>query len=477
MPLSKRDTVTSWHAGVWRSRGLRWGATVAAILGFSLIAMFGLMYWRSTVLLFDTLDRSVMEQLELLSARPPDLLPFLIKSRMNHQPTVITLAGLFDANGHPIVGDVTKIPDGIALTGHVQEVMAPGVPSEHWHAAGRRLADGRILIVARGADEILEVRADLIRGAAFGIIPAILLSLLGGAVVGVVTERRLRQINSVAESIIAGDLRERLPEKAGGDELDRLCAIVNRMLERLEEGVEALKGVGDNIAHDLRTPLTSVRARLERSQGLAGSDTLLGLSIGQSIHGVDQALSIVTALLRISDIRHVRRQSAFAAVDLAEILSETAESYRPVAEDKALTLVCSTTVQAVIIGDRQLLTEALVNLVDNAIKFTSAGGQVRIGLDGTPIHPIITVSDTGPGIPDEARSSVFTRFYRADTSRTTQGSGLGLSLVAEIMNLHGFAIELGENSPGCRIEIRCWRGSGQAPEQAAIGPAEPLRDQ
>ncbi len=445
---------------LWRSRGLRWGAAVAAVLGCSLMAMSGLMYWRGTALLFATLDRSVTEQLELLSARPPDLLPFMIESRMHHQPGVVTQVGLFDRDRRLVVGDVPAIPGGLVLNGDVQAIPAPDPPPEHWRAAGRHLPDGRILVVARGADEILNEQADLARDAAIGVIPAILLSLAGGALVGVTTERRLHRLNLVADRIIAGDLHERLPARPGGDELDRLCAIVNEMLERLEEGVAALGGVGEDIAHELRTPLTASRARLERSLELVGPDTAAGQLISQCLVGMDQALSIVTALLRISQIRHVRREAAFAAFDLAAVVRETAESFRPVAEDKGVRLTDTIAPAAAIVGDRQLILEAVVNLVDNAVKFTPAGGQVEVILGGTPARPVITVADTGPGIPVTSRSAVFERFYRADASRATPGSGLGLSLVAAVAKLHRFAITVEDNHPGCRVSLSCWPSAG-----------------
>ena len=441
---------------LWRSRGLRWGAVVAVILGASLISMSGLMYWRGTALLFATLDGSVTEQLELLGARPPDLLPFMIESRMHHQPAVVTQVGLFDGDGRLIVGDVPSIPGRLLLNGRVQAIAAPDPPPQYWRAAGRRLPNGRVLVVARGADEILQEQAGLARDAVIGIVPAILLSLTSGALIGVTTERRLHRLNLVADRIIAGDLRERLPARPGGDELDRLCAVVNQMLERLEEGVVALGGVGENIAHELRTPLTATRARLERSLALAGPETPAGRLINQSLIGVDQALSIVTALLRISQIRHVRREAAFAAFDLAEIVRETAESFQPVAEDKGVRLTCSVTTVATIVGDRQLVLEAVVNLVDNAVKFTPTGGQVDVTLSGTPDRPVITVADSGPGIPVAARSAVFERFYRADDSRTTPGSGLGLTLVAAVAKLHRFAISVEDNHPGCRVSLSCW---------------------
>jgi len=453
MPHRRADA----FAGLWRSHGVRWGVAVAALLGGSLLAMFGLMYWRSSVLLFETLDRSVLEQASLLAARPPEMLPFMISSRMNHQPAVLTRTGLFAADRTPVVGDIAAIPTELVLDRKIHEAVDPGDPASHWRAAGRTLPDGRILVVARASDEILQVRRDLVRGAIAGILPAILLSLGGGALAGIATERRLRALRSVAEQVIAGDLSRRLPVRSGGDELDRLCAIVNRMLERMEEAVGALQGVGENIAHDLRTPLTALRTRLERAMDMAGGETPLAQTIGQSIEGVDRALSIVTALLRIADIEHVRRESAFNWFDLGEIVVEVAEAYQPVAEEKGVGLTCAVLNPAAVRGDRQLLTEALVNLTDNAVKFTPPGGKIRMCLAVTPMGPAITIADTGPGIPPEARQAVFQRFHRGDASRTARGNGLGLSLVAAIAKLHGFSIRLGDAGPGCLAELRCWR--------------------
>jgi signal transduction histidine kinase len=442
----------------WRSRGLRWGVAVAGVLGCSLMAMFGLMYWRTSTLLFETLDRSVVEQLALLSARPPEMLSFMIASRMTGEPDVVTRVGLFDADRGPIVGDILEVPARIRLDGRARPILAPSLT--HWRAAGRVLPDGRILIVARDADEILGVQEDLVGGAIAGIVPAILLSLGAGALVGVATERRLRRLNAVAERIIAGELSERLPARADGDELDRLCVIVNRTLDRLEESVEALIGTGENIAHDLRTPLTALRARLERSVQLAAPETPLGQSIEKAILGVDQALSIVTALLRIAGIQNLHPESAFVRFDLAEIVRETVETYQPVADEKGVALDCMIATQATVRRDRQLLIEVLVNLVDNAVKFTPAGGRVSVVLKGWEDQPIVSVSDTGPGIPREARSAVFQRFYRGEASRTTHGNGLGLSLVAAVAKLHRFAVQLSDNEPGCRVDLLCWRTDG-----------------
>ena len=448
-----REIDTGRSPRLWGSRSFRWGAAVAGVLCVGLAGIFDLVYWHTSHLLIQNLDRSVLEQLSLLAARPPDLLPFMITSRMNGSPSIVTRVGLFGPDRTRIVGDIDEIPAGLTLDRQVRSVLAPGDPAVHWRASGGVLPGDRILIVAREEDQILDVQNSLIRAALLTILPTILVCLGCGVIVGIATERRLRQINEIAIRIISGHLNERLPERAHGDELDRLCAIVNRMLDRLEEGIDALQAVGENIAHDLRTPLTSLRARLERMS--EASDPAAAVRL--SVEGVDKALSIVTALLRISDIEHGKRAAGFAAVDLSELLFETAEAWRPVAEENGITFHCAASISVEIFGDRQLLIEAVVNLIDNALKFTPAGGQVSIAMEGTADRPIVIVSDNGPGIPVDARSSVFQRFYRGAASRSTGGSGLGLSMVAAVVRLHRFRIALSDNGPGCRFTLFCWR--------------------
>ncbi len=459
---------------ITRRTGFRWGIAAAGLLCLGSILLFGAVFWLASAGMMRTVDRSVLEQLELLSERPPDLLPFMISSRMQHLPRVITAVGLFDADRRFIVGNIDAVPGNLPLDETVHTLALPDEANGEPHrVAGKHLRDGQILVVARSLEDELEVRGDLLRAFALGLIPAVLLSLLAGALVGLRAQRRLVGLRASAERIMAGELQARLPARAGGDELDQTAIIVNSVLGRLEELVGALRAVGENIAHDLRSPLTWVRARLERARnGPITGDRVLPL-LDQSIEGIDQTLSIVTALLRIAEIEHVRRHAGFGTLDLAEIVRETAETYRPVAEEKRVALNADVTGPVPVRGDRDLLVEALVNLVDNAVKFTPPGGSVCVSLRGSAAQPVVRIADTGPGIAMEERDMVLRRFYRSDRSRGSRGSGLGLSLVAAVARLHRFMLRLDDARPGCIVELHCWENADASVIQAsrALGGA------
>jgi PAS domain S-box-containing protein len=222
----------------------------------------------------------------------------------------------------------------------------------------------------------------------------------------------------------------------------------------LEEALQEAKVVGDNIAHDLRTPLTRVRLRLERGREHASTLEELSAVADQAITGLDQALSTITALLRITEIEHSRRHEAFSEVQLAPLLREVGDLYEPIAEDKRVILRVEAPDGATVNGDRDLLFEAVTNLVDNAVKFTPEGGRVELALLHQEGETVIRVSDTGPGIPEFEREAVTQRFYRSDKSRNIKGLGLGLSMVAAIIKLHSFRLRISA-SPGCKAEIVC----------------------
>jgi signal transduction histidine kinase len=222
----------------------------------------------------------------------------------------------------------------------------------------------------------------------------------------------------------------------------------------MESLVGQLANVGNDIAHDLRTPLTRVRTTLERARENAQTLDELQVAADRAIDGLDKSLSIVTALLRIAAIEHGRRIVKFGAVDLAEIAAEAVELYGPMAETRNIQLYADFAENVSVTGDRDLLFEAVANLIDNAIKFTPDDGKIEVRVTRAGGHTVLRVRDTGPGIREEEREAVTRRFYRADKSRRTPGVGLGLSLVSAIAKLHGFRLVI-NGGPGCTIEILC----------------------
>ena len=220
----------------------------------------------------------------------------------------------------------------------------------------------------------------------------------------------------------------------------------------LEEALQEAKVVGDNIAHDLRTPLTRVRLRLERGREHASTLEEMRAVADQAITGLDQSLTTITALLRITEIEHSRRREGFSEVQVAPLVREVGDLYEPIAENKGITLWAEAPDEATVRGDRDLLFEAVANLVDNAVKFTPAGGRVELALLRHEGETVIRVSDSGPGIPEAEREAVTQRFYRSDKSRNIKGLGLGLSMVTAIVKLHGFRFTI-TAGPGCTAEI------------------------
>ena len=318
----------------------------------------------------------------------------------------------------------------------------------------RRMQNGDVLVIGRNVDEASEISHVVGQALALGLLPALCLCLLAGGWLSVRAEKRVEEVNQRVQRIIAGDLKERLPQRNVDEPFSKLAVIVNGMLDEMETMINALAGVGNDIAHDLRTPLTSARLALERGRTNATSLEQLQAGVDKAITGIDQSLTIVTALLRLAEIENSRRSAGFSSVPLHEMLREVCDIYEPIAENKNIALRVHVDQNLNVRGDRDLLVEAVANLVDNAIKFTPEGGRVDLGLLRDDGKTIVGVTDTGPGISDEEHEAVLRRFYRSDKMRNTPGVGLGLNLVAAIVKLHGFRLAI-HPGPGGRLEIIC----------------------
>ncbi len=265
--------------------------------------------------------------------------------------------------------------------------------------------------------------------------------------------RRMDAITNTCQAIINGRLTDRIATPGTNDELGRLAAVINTMLDRISALIESIRQISTDIAHDLRTPLTRLRHRLELIRSETATVTDYEAAVDDVIRNTEQLLSTFAALLRIGQIEGTGAHLSICRVNIQELATTLAEIYRPAAEDQGHFLEVAEGSVAEVMGDRELLSQLFANLIENAIAHTPAGIRIGIVVVQTLDTVSVIVEDEGPGIPAEEREKVFGRFYRLERSRSTPGSGLGLSLVAAIVRIHHATIELADNEPGLRIVI------------------------
>lgn len=308
----------------------------------------------------------------------------------------------------------------------------------------------------------------------------LVLGIGGGFVMSRNMLRRIEAINAGAEHVMRGEVKHRMPVTGSGDEFDRLASNLNAMLDEIERLMGSVRQVTINIAHDLRSPLTRMKQRLEEALSETADADSRRNAVEQAVAETDQLLATFNAMLSIADAESGAGRTEMGPVDLASLAADVAELYEPLVEDNGLVFETDIGGPATVTGNRHLLFQALANLVDNAVKYGASGGRIRLGL--RPVGPLggpeLTVADRGPGIPAADRERVLERFVRLDASRSTPGNGLGLSLVAAIVRLHGARLDLEDNEPGLRIAIRF---RGPLPAGASARPerrnatTEPVR--
>lgn len=457
------------------SSAFRRVAAVSAAFCLAAFLLFAFIYWQTAVFETRRIDNLVEQQSATIAQAPTEQILWAVNTGIEHDLHRVTFAAVFDPAGNLVAGNLQRLPAALPLDGQPHRLGAAELDpmrsnDEPVIVVGRRLPDGRALVLGRSIDQLSELRAIVTRALALGVIPAVVLALGFGMLLGHRTNLRIKTMQMVLDRVRRGHLVERLPTCDSGRDFDKLAISVNHMLGELERLLNELHDVGNSIAHDLRTPLSRVRAQLERARRVCSTREELAQAVDRAVVGLDQASGIITALLRIAQIEHTQRGASFEPVDLAEMVQEVLELYGPIAEAKRICARLALNPVPVVQADRDLLFEAVANLVDNAIKFTPENGQVELALLNTPAGPLVQVSDTGPGIAPEHRLQVFTRFHRLDKSRHVPGSGLGLSLVQAVVRMHGFSILLsGEAGQGCIARLLC------KPEHTATPATSSLR--
>jgi signal transduction histidine kinase len=322
----------------------------------------------------------------------------------------------------------------------------------------RRDLPGLRLLVGRDESERVQLRLLLTEGVAWSLGAVLLFAGAGAALIRRALQARIGPAVATALGIAGGDLTHRVPLSGQGDEFDRLGASMNDMLDRIAALMSGLRGVSDAIAHDLRTPIARARAKMEESLTTASGEAELRAAMEEGIADLDNITRVFQALLRIAEAEAGARRAAFAPLDLPEVLRDAAEFYEAMAEARDQRLETALPEHLPMIGDRDLLLQAVANLLDNAIKFTPPGGVIRLAARDTRSKIEISVSDSGPGLSREDREQALDRFFRADASRNMPGSGLGLSLVRAVAQLHAGEVLLvdatpGADPPGLRVVI------------------------
>ena len=365
-----------------------------------------------------------------------------------------------------IAGNLASWPSSVTTVnqGYELPVMRAGMKSL---ATVQRyeLPGGFHLLIGRDVQVRAQLRKMLTDALLWAAVVVILMATVGALVIRNLFRRTLANISATSIAIAGGDFAQRVKLTGRGDEFDQVAEVINDMLDRIGRLMDGVRQVSNAIAHDLRTPITRARARLEDAALHAESADDLRAAIERATIDLDGIVGVFQALLRIAEIEAGSRRSLFARLDLTPLLREVAELYGAVAEERGIVLRLETPDAVPAYGDRAMIHQAIANLVDNAVKFSPDGGTVRLVALVTATV-LITVEDQGPGIPLADREKATDRFYRGESARSTPGSGLGLSLVLAVAHLHGGTLRLEDNRPGLRAIL-----SLPLPEATEVRPA------
>jgi signal transduction histidine kinase len=445
-----------------RSSTFKLALIAIGTFGVIVSAIFSYVYLSTAAYVRGRSDRAITtEYLGLQGAYGQsgrDGLALLIQQRVADRSFAGNVYLLVDPSLAPLAGNLKAWPSTAAAASGWTEFRAEQPPD----AANRpllramleTLPNGDRLLVGSDISD-LDRFTDRIKIAV--ILGIALIFMLAGVASILVTRRtvgRIESINATSRAIMLSGLDKRIPLRGTHDEWDRVAENLNLMLDRIETLMGEVKQVSDNVAHDLRTPLTRMRGRLEKAYHgprIGEDDQSL---IGDTIADLDAVLRIFSSLTRIAQIEAQARKGAFRTVNLVEITSEVVELYDAAAEQDGTRLTITGDHEVLVSGDRDLIFDAIANLVDNAIKHGRAGGEVVVTNETIDGQPVVSIADDGPGIPIDQCEHVFKRFYRLEQSRYTPGNGLGLSLVAAVARLHGARIELLDNAPG--LKLRLW---------------------
>ena len=447
---------------ILRTQAFRIVAIYLAIFALSAFALVAFVYW-STARVLDretdaTIEAEVTGLVEQYQRLPFSTFTDVIigRSVRGDQGNLYLLAN----NDHRVIAgnldswpQISAVENGLVEFSYERRI---GNATQLRRARGQvfMLVQGFYLLVARDVDERRQLESVFQTALLWGTGVMILLGLAGGFLISRRVLARLDIINRTSGHIIEGDLSQRVPVRARGDEFDDLAQNLNRMLDRIERLLHGIREVSDNVAHDLRSPLNRLRNRLELAAMRQPPDSETARDIDAAVQETDRLIGTFNSLLLIAEAEAGSVRESMQELSLRDLIEGVGELYGPLAEEKNLRFsVVIPTEGAVIRGNRNLVSQALANLVDNAIKYAPGGGSVAVELENHGSDSVLVVADHGPGIPAEDRERVTQRFVRLESSRNSPGTGLGLSLVAAVARLHEATLTFEDNHPGLRATL------------------------
>ena len=457
-----------------RSASLRFAALYGMLFAASSLALVLFFWWATAGVLDRQVEAAIDADAQFLAERwKTEGLPALImtvQERLAENVDDDAIYMLNDPLGRKVAGNMQHWPEAVTESGGFYEL-------DVMRAGTRSLADvrqyelpgGFRLLVGRDVRGRVELRELLTNTLLWSVVLVAGLAGIGVFLVRRLFTRMVADVSATADAIAGGDLTPRVRRTGRGDEFDRMAESINNMLERIARLMDGVRQVSNAIAHDLRTPITRARARLEDAAEHAGSELELRAAVERAVADLDGVTAVFQALLRIAEIEAGARRSAFSDVDLGPLLADLGELYGAPAEERGLQLMLDVPDTLTVQGDRELIQQAVANLLDNAIKFSPGDARIRLAARAEGRQARISISDEGPGIPEADRGRAAERFFRGEQARSTPGSGLGLALVQAVAMLHEGALVLEDARPGLRAVLTLQAQSARtaAAKQAA----------
>jgi signal transduction histidine kinase len=439
---------------VFRTSAFRLTLLYAGIFCASFIALFAIIYWSTARYMDRQLDDTVSNEIAEIES---DVANGSVASLQNIvSGLTLNSPGFFyllqDHDGNVLAGNLPAMAPIVGIIDRAHVEIQDRTLS--LRGKGVSLNENAFLFVGLNTIELHKMQRAIARTFVWGLIATIFISLLSGAFISFAMLARVEALSNVSREIVNGDLDRRISLRGSNDEFDHLAVSLNTMFDRIQGLMDGLRQVSTDIAHDLRTPLTRLRQRIEMTLRKADDVASLRTAFQATLKDVDSILDTFSALLRIAQLETSERRAKFTDVDLTDLLRTAIELYAPMAEEKEQSIIEKIDDGLTIRGDRELLLQLFANVLENAVRHSPSRALIEVGarrlVDGT----VVSVCDNGPGIPEEMRTKVFQRFFRLEPSRTTPGSGLGLSLVKAIASLHNISVELLSNEPGLIVQVR-----------------------